>query len=384
MPSFNSMREHYNKTSSIIGHQIKDISNRSINETFSNSTTYRKGMIYDCNLKPIKEMEFRFLKTKTYTMEKDAVEYMIMFRPMVNPEIDFDESEDKKHRLGYYIDIYDDNTKKIEKWLIVGKDSGEFDKYNVLKCNWEFEWLDENRIYHKTLGCVRDRNSYNSGIWSDGFFTSVENQTAFIVPSNPDTDTIDYGIRFMITDNFIHPKTYEATKLMDTFPLGTLKVTLGQSHYNEHTDLCERKYIPGIDDINDEISGTLPLHMICDYYESPIEPVVPKGDVVWKLDASSDKIRAMQDLILVKAISNDETLINPDKWKVYIDGDEQTDFVKLSDYVEFNPSDLSVAQTDTISIKIKSDIMIGYIIKISICDINDKEFDSIEMEVIDG
>ena len=65
-------------------------------------------MIYDCDLKEIEEIEFRFIKTKTYTMEKDQVEYMIMFRPGVNPEIDYDKSEDKKHRLGYYIDSVKD------------------------------------------------------------------------------------------------------------------------------------------------------------------------------------------------------------------------------------------------------------------------------------
>ena len=43
-------------------------------------------------------------------------------------------------------------------------------------------------------------------------------------------------MRFMITDNPQHPKTYELTKLMDTFPLGTTKVVLSQVHYNEHTD----------------------------------------------------------------------------------------------------------------------------------------------------
>ena len=53
-------------------------------------------------------MEFRFVKTKTYTIEKDQVEYWVQFRPGVNPEIDFDKSIDQKHRLGYYLDILDE------------------------------------------------------------------------------------------------------------------------------------------------------------------------------------------------------------------------------------------------------------------------------------
>ena len=162
MPSFEEMKKIY--SSDTIGQQIKEVSNMVINETFSNTTTYRKGMIYDCNMNKLKEIEFKFQKTKTYTIEKDQVEYFVTFRPGVNPEVDFDNSKDQKHRLGYYIDILDDNTNNYDKWLIVGKDTSEFDKYNVLKCNWLFEWLDEDRVYRKCLGCVRDRNSYNSGI----------------------------------------------------------------------------------------------------------------------------------------------------------------------------------------------------------------------------
>ena len=172
MPSFEDMKKRY--SSAVIGEQLKEMSNMVMNETFSNSTSYRKGMIYDCNMLEIQEMEFRFIKTKTYTIEKDQVEYWVQFRPGVNPEVDFDSSSDQKHRLGYYIDIPNDNTKEIEKWLIVGKDEAEFDRYNVLKCNWWFEWLDENRVYRKCLGCMRDRNNYNAGTWNDGFVESIE------------------------------------------------------------------------------------------------------------------------------------------------------------------------------------------------------------------
>ena len=48
----------------------------------------------------------KIVKTKTYTIEKDQVEYWVQFRPGVNPEIMFDTSKDRKHRLGYYIDIF--------------------------------------------------------------------------------------------------------------------------------------------------------------------------------------------------------------------------------------------------------------------------------------
>ena len=163
MPSFEVMKNK--NTTTIIGNHIKQMSNMVYDETFSNSTTYRKGKIYTSNMEEIlnenglpMEMEFRFVKIKTYTMEKDQVEYWVQFKTGVNPEIEFDKSEDQKHRLGYYIDILDENSKQIEKWLIIGKDVSEFVRYNVLKCNYEFEWIDDDRKYHKCLGCLRNQN----------------------------------------------------------------------------------------------------------------------------------------------------------------------------------------------------------------------------------
>lgn len=144
MPTFEDMQKMYSSTNNV-GEQIKEMSNMIMNETFSNSTGYRKGMIYDCYGSPIEELEFKFLKTQTYTIAKDQVEYYVQFRPGVNPEIDYDKTEDQAHRLGYYIDIKDENSKLIEKWLILGKNNAEFDKYLVLKCNRVLEWIDEDR-----------------------------------------------------------------------------------------------------------------------------------------------------------------------------------------------------------------------------------------------
>ena len=65
MPSFEDMQRHYTSFTTI-GSELKNESNLFVNETFKNGTTYRKGIIYDCTLKPIQEIEFKFLKTKTY------------------------------------------------------------------------------------------------------------------------------------------------------------------------------------------------------------------------------------------------------------------------------------------------------------------------------
>ncbi len=381
MPSFENMQKHYSST--IIGEQFKESADMVMNETFANSTTYRKGKLYNCYMSEIYkdnepvELEFRFLKIKTYTIEKDQVEYMIQFRPGINPEIIFDDSSDQKHRLGYYIDIQDDNTKLIEKWIIVGKDKGDFDRYNVLKCNWLFEWLDKDKKYRKCLGCVRDRNNYNSGIWNDGFVTSIENQTSFIVPTNDFIRELDYGKRFMITDNTIHPKTYEITKAMDTFPLGISKFILSQTHYNEHTDFC------GVDE---EFFNDSNIHMICNFIESSIKPTksdieiseeITNSSLTWKLSKVNNKLHVNGQPQIIKAIPNIENINENCKWHILIDNEDYTDRLsELSSYF-----DISIDKNMFTIAAINKDL-IKYIVTIKIYDEYKTYYDFVEMEVV--
>lgn len=373
MPSFEEMQKYY--SSSTIGEQLKESSNLVINETFKNSTSYRMGTIYDCDLNKIQEIEFKFIKTKTYSMEQDQVEYMVQFRPGVNPEIDFDVSSDQKHRLGYYLDIKNPNSKLIEKWLIIGKDQAEFDKYNILKCNWLFEWLDKDRNYHSCLGCVRDRNNYNSGVWSDGFSISIENQIAFIVPTNDNVREIDYDNRFMITDNIKYPKTYSVTKLMDTFPLGITKVTLKQSHYNEHTDFC------GVDK---DFFGDENIHKVCNYYKSSLKPSsneqnnsINTDNVIWKLSEVNDKIYVKGQPQVIHAIPNVSTSSYAE-WHISIDGEDYTN--RLSELEEY--LDITIDEyNNTYTIAAINKDLAKYVITFAIYDTAKTYYDSVEMEV---
>ena len=399
MPTFEDMKKLY--PSKPIGYQIKEMSNMVFDETFSNNTTYRIGKIYDQSMKEILDknnnpvkLEFKFIKTKTFTIDKDLVEYWIQFKTGINPEIDFDTSEDQRHRLGYYIDIWNDNTKEINKWMIVGKDESEFDRYNVLECNWIFEWIDHNRNYHKCLGCLRNQNSYNSGIWTSDFTTTVEDQMKFIVPANDETKTIDYNIRFMLSDNDIIPKTYEISKILDTFPLGTIQCTLAQCHYDEQIDLCGRNF---------DYFGDNNIHRVCDFKTS----IKPSNDIdiskMWSLTGSNDKLYVYGYPQVITAISENENTNIVYKWKIFIDDkdiifeldDEYTgdkndtlidnyyaykngysDTYYLQDY-------LSIAvDNNNFTIAAINNDLVNYIIKIAIFDENDNMFDFVEMEVV--
>ena len=403
MPSFEDMKKRYpSGFAGTLGQQIKEMSNMVFDETFSNNTTYRKGMIYDKNMNELEEMEFKFIKTKTFTVDKDLVEYWVQFKTGINPEIMFDKSEDQRHRMGYYIDVWDDNSKEIKKWLIVSKDQSEFDRYLVLECNWLFEWLDHDRVYHKCLGCLRNQNSYNSGIWASDFSTQVEDQMKFIVPANDETKTIDYNIRFMLSDNDLIPKTYEISKVLDTFPIGTIQCTLAQTLYNKHTDFCGRDF---------GYFGDNNIHRVCDFTQSIIQPDkdVSTGEVPqftkWKLSGSNEELYVYGYPQVITATPEKETTSVP-KWKIFIDnedviykldsdytGSETDTFIDnylkyksgeaesyyLQDYFNISIDD----DKHTFTIAAINNDMVNYIIKIVIYDEKtNKVYDFVEMEVV--
>lgn len=239
------------------GEAIRTRSDELMDKTFCNDPEWRNCKLYDRYMQVWDDnVDLKFQFSQKYTINKDQVEYLVQFRPGYHPEIIYMDNDDIE-RLGFYLDILDHNTGKVNKWLIVGKDDKEsFTRYNVLKCNWLFKWIDKGVVY-STLGILRNRNNYNSGVWSDGFVTSVENQAQFIVPANNKTFTIDYDMRFMLSDNHIKPEVYQVSKRENTFPPGVLKITLVQTHFDAARDNIEEK--------------------VCNYYNSP---VLPDEDIV--------------------------------------------------------------------------------------------------------
>lgn len=390
-------RIRLNPSNITISSQIKDMSNTVIDSIFQNTSNYKIGSIYDASMNLIQQIDFKFIKAKTYTVDKDQVEFYVQFRPHVIPEVMFDKSYDQRHRFGYYLDIQDDNSGITEKWIILGKDAGNFDRYLILKCNWTFEWIDKNRKYHKCLGVLRDRNNYNSGVWSDGFTTSVENQTSFFVPTNDETRTISYDSRFMITDNPTEPKTYYTTKIMDTFPLGITKIILSQSHYNKFTDYhsVKKEQIFSLGDTEPMI------HMICDYNKSSLSPLSDNAysdkiidevekiveepetlynEITWSIDKSNYHnvlyVNGSPQTLFAKPNYPTTTYA---LWKIYIDNEDYSNqLVMLKDYMILKTD----YENNSLSIKIINENLVGHIIKIIVYNSsNEDDFDFVEMEI---
>ena len=207
---------------------------------FKNNPGYHRGMIYDWDLNPIEEVDFRLEKVKHHTAEGKETEFYVQFTTDFHPEYQYRDlyyKPDGRERYGFYIDVYDSDKDKIEKWLIVNKDERQLARYNAFKCNWVFEWIYKGE-YHSCLGCVRDAvdNSFNG--WSNEKLggSSVSGVLSLIVPVTRETMTILMGQRFVISDNLYNPQTFEVKQIKDTSPLGVMRAYMEQREFNEHKD----------------------------------------------------------------------------------------------------------------------------------------------------
>ena len=378
-----SYKNYLSSRGSNLGDIKKRQSDMLMDATFDRDPTYKQGMLYNANMEPIEIVEFKFQKAQVYTINKDQVEYFVQFKTDYHPEkkanVDdkvyqlYDDGTYKK-RLSFYLDIPDDDG-DISKWLIVGRNNDNaFVRYNVLQCNHIFEWMI-GREYHSCLGVLRSRNNYNSGVWSDGFTTSVENQTQFFVPTNDYTRTINYDVRFMITDNPTHPKTYEVTKVEDTFPLGIFKITLVQDHYNAHTDVC--KVLNDVDypELNDG-----QIHMICNYNDSELPPIIKDKEVsnsIWYLSEVGEKLYINSTPQIIYALTEHEDAVFDNKWNIFLDNQLYA-FEELDGYFEFVVDDINCS----LSVKAVNRNLAGYILKVSIGNQSGTYYDFVEMEVV--
>lgn len=200
----------------------------------------------------------------------------------------------------------------------------------------------------------------------------------------------------MITDNPIHPKTYEITKVMDTFPLGATKIVLSQSHYNEHTDFC------GVDE---EYFGDTERHMVCDFYKSnlkPISPTEPATPTTWTLSKVNEKLYVGGSPQVIQAIPSEET-ISTCEWHIYIDNEEiiknlDSSYIGDETFIQNYESYINGSiekyylqdyfdiiidnKSNTFTIAAISKDLANYIIKVAVKDVNTSyNHDFVEMEV---
>lgn len=204
-----------------------------IDKTFKRDPAYREVIITHTP-SGINQQKYdaKFSIHTRRSISGDFEDYFLSFRPHV------------KVPIGAYVDIPDDEG-VLQRWLIVIKDDRpQFPMYYVLRCNWTLKWIVGDKVY-KVQGCLRNQNSYNSGLWQDNVFESVENQNKFWMPTTPYTQTIEYGQRFVINDSGrAIPITWKCSKIEDIQPIGLTRLTFAQEAANLHED-CSKFGLAG-------------------------------------------------------------------------------------------------------------------------------------------
>ena len=300
MPSLETARRiasMKNNGAKTIGQIHKENSDWLMDETFFNDVQAKVCYIYDYahddspnqkdhmtyeNTTKTK-IDAKFIVTQYGSISKDQVAFHLMFRP--SQKMEFSEDDElyyfetdyrQKYDITFPTSLYVDipNEKGVyEKWLILTIEQGnQFIKFNVLPCNYLFEWVEvngSNRYLRRMWGVDRQQLSYTSGVWRDYNFESLDNVDKAFLPLNEITKNIRYigddntNQRMIISAKVDNPLVWKLTKLENTKPLGILQLTFAQTYFDEHKDCVEK-------DENGNIIG-----MWADYYGSDIAPTDP-------------------------------------------------------------------------------------------------------------
>lgn len=348
-----------------------------------------KGMTYENTTKT--QIDAKFIVTQYATIAKDQVEYHIMFRPsqpvsfsqgdeLFYYEENFSRRYGAEFPIGLYIDIPDEKN-VYHKWLICAADNGnQFIKYSILPCNYNLKWIEQNghqRIKRAMWGVLRTQNSYNSGLWRDYIFQSVENQDKFWLPMNEISGRLFYthingdrtNQRIIISALVENPIVWQISKIENIHPLGLQKVTIVQDQFNPDTDY-----------VNLETG-----EMYADYYDTNTEIVDGKDlleDIAKAtISCNTNTIKAGGSYKLFKFNVTDRNgkditakyEILPKHWHCYIDGEDVTASELITMKAQTNPNETKIKFADNKSYLTK-------ILTVS-CEI-DRVSASIEMEII--
>ena len=323
------MYDTYRKRMALGGHNVSEMlrmqSNMVIEQTWDRDPNYRRVYVVRVNsgLPEVTEehelIDVKF-NVKTYSnITSDEPSYWMQFR----------HGEEKRHPdigIGSYVYMEDEDG-EWKWWMIQHLDERPaFRQYQILECNYTFKWITDGKIYN-CLGIQRVQQSYNSGSWDGDRFTFVDNITSAIMPTNDDTLTIGYNHRFMITDpRRPIPLVWSVSKIEDSTPLGLIEFKFTQETYSPTLD-------------NKEL-------MLCNYYNSEIEPEPPISEAPPKYPASityngaAPTIKVGGSYKIFTPVFHDES-VTVNKWTVSDeDGDIMSDTANYT--IEYDGSQLKL------------------------------------------
>ena len=253
----------------------KNQSDAIINNSFTADVGYKK--VYILTKDGWKFEDAKYQRHSKMSILKDAVDYYLQFRPKVHypvgsyvfvpDDTDFDINI-SGHELDDPFSLPDERITQL--WFIVGRDDANaYVRYNILKCNWKFQWIYDNQLY-KCWGSNRVANSYTSGKWTDEYTSSLDNLTSAWMPDIyyaygdqlynlglSDNRTVMHEQRFMLTNNILDPKVYQVTKIIDLNPQGVIKLSIKQDELNCKRDNIELRICDYYTDSGDQKTETI-------------------------------------------------------------------------------------------------------------------------------
>lgn len=323
-----------------------------------------EGMTYENTNKT--KIDAKFIIKSYQSMDKDQVEYYLMFRPsqpvrfnegddLYYYETDFRKRYSATFPIGLWVDLPDDKG-VYHKWLICRNEpANQFPKYLILPANYELMWVEKNnekRIKRRMWCVLRQQMSYTSGVYIDRVFGHTDNQNKLILPMNSITEKFWYtdddskNMRVIVSALMENPTVWKITKCESASPLGLQKLTLYTNFFNEHTDY-----------VNLETG-----EMYANYFDSeiaptdPSTPTTPPSSITARISASTSTIKvggSYKNLTvnLFNDSNEDITTEYADAtftWTCFIDNEDWTDKVTWRAGTEYNqkkvkfPNDSSV------------------------------------------
>lgn len=311
-----------------------------------------EGMTYENTNKT--KIDAKFIIKSYQSMDKDQVEYYLMFRP--SQPVKFNEGDDlyyyetdfrKRYGatfpIGLFVDVPDDRG-VYHKWIICRDEpANQFPKYLILPANYELMWVEKNnekRIKRRMWCVLRQQMSYTSGVYVDRVFGHTDNQNKLILPMNSITEKFWYtdddskNMRVIVSALMENPTVWKITKCESASPLGLQKLTLYTNFFNEHTDY-----------VNLETG-----EMYANYFDSeiaptdPDTPITPSSSITAKISASTSTIKvggSYKNLTvnLFNDSNEDITIEYADAtftWTCSIDNEDWTDKVTWRAGTEYN------------------------------------------------
>lgn len=323
-----------------------------------------EGMTYENTNKT--KIDAKFIVKSYQSMDKDQVEYYLMFRPsqpvrfnegddLYYYETDFRKRYSATFPIGLWVDLPDDKG-VYHKWLICRNEpANQFPKYLILPANYELMWVEKNnekRIKRRMWCVLRQQMSYTSGVYIDRVFGHTDNQNKLILPMNSITEKFWYtdddskNMRVIVSALMENPTVWKITKCESASPLGLQKLTLYTNFFNEHTDY-----------VNLETG-----EMYANYFDSeiaptdPSTPTTPPSSITARISASTSTIKvggSYKNLTvnLFNDSNEDITTEYADAtftWTCFTDNEDWTDKVTWRAGTEYNqkkvkfPNDTSV------------------------------------------